>query len=99
RLSAGDRAARPDRRALQRHRRRDRRERRARRGDPDPAASDLMPPLDPSVPPLEPPAPPKRTRQRSLVLVNTGDGKGESTAAFGVVMRAVARAWRGIALP
>ena len=33
-------------------------------------------------------------RQRSLVLVNTGDGKGKSTAAFGVVMRAVARDWR-----
>ena len=34
------------------------------------------------------------TRQRSLVLVNTGDGKGKSTSAFGVVMRAVARDWR-----
>src|SRR5258708_24255174 len=31
---------------------------------------------------------------RSLVLVNTGDGKGKSTAAFGVMMRAVARDWR-----
>ncbi|HEY3184564.1 MAG TPA: cob(I)yrinic acid a,c-diamide adenosyltransferase [Gaiellaceae bacterium] len=30
---------------------------------------------------------------RSLVLVNTGDGKGKSTAAFGVVMRGVARGW------
>ncbi len=28
------------------------------------------------------------------MLVNTGDGKGKSTAAFGVVMRAVARGWR-----
>jgi len=35
-----------------------------------------------------------RPRQRSLVLVNTGDGKGKSTAAFGVVMRALARDWR-----
>jgi cob(I)alamin adenosyltransferase len=27
------------------------------------------------------------------VVVNTGDGKGKSTAAFGVVMRALARDW------
>jgi cob(I)alamin adenosyltransferase len=33
-------------------------------------------------------------RQRSLVLVNTGDGKGKSTAAFGIVMRGVARGWQ-----
>jgi cob(I)alamin adenosyltransferase len=31
---------------------------------------------------------------RSIVLVNTGDGKGKSTAAFGVVMRGVARGWK-----
>ena len=29
----------------------------------------------------------------SLVLVNTGNGKGKSSAAFGVMVRAVARGW------
>ena len=40
------------------------------------------------------PRPPGLRTARSLVVVNTGDGKGKSTAAFGIVMRAVARGWR-----
>ena len=37
--------------------------------------------------------PPSR-RQPSVVLVHTGDGKGKSSSAFGVVLRAVARDWK-----
>jgi cob(I)alamin adenosyltransferase len=38
--------------------------------------------------------PPKaRGRVSSRVLVHTGDGKGKTSAAMGIVMRAVARGW------
>jgi cob(I)alamin adenosyltransferase len=37
---------------------------------------------------------PARIIAPSLVLVNTGDGKGKSTAAFGVMLRSLARGWR-----
>jgi cob(I)alamin adenosyltransferase len=51
-----------------------------------------MLPLEPHDVPTE--APPRATvRAPSVVIVNTGDGKGKSTAAFGTVMRAVARGW------
>ena len=33
-------------------------------------------------------------RAQSLVLVNTGNGKGKSSAAFGVMVRGWARGWR-----
>ncbi|MET0727845.1 MAG: cob(I)yrinic acid a,c-diamide adenosyltransferase [Acidimicrobiales bacterium] len=36
---------------------------------------------------------PERRQQKSVVIVNTGDGKGKSSSAFGVVMRGVARGW------
>ncbi len=37
---------------------------------------------------------PPRRKVGSVVIVNTGDGKGKSTAAFGVVVRGAARGWR-----
>jgi cob(I)alamin adenosyltransferase len=44
--------------------------------------------------PVEHHHPAPRRRAPSVVIVNTGDGKGKSTAAFGIVVRAVARDWR-----
>ena len=38
--------------------------------------------------------PSARQRVDSVVVVNTGDGKGKSTAAFGVMGRGWARGWR-----
>jgi cob(I)alamin adenosyltransferase len=47
-----------------------------------------------SEPPTEVHRPDDVRTASSIVIVNTGDGKGKSTAAFGTVMRALARGWR-----
>ena len=44
-------------------------------------------------PPTGDPRPDGLRRAPSLLLVNTGDGKGKSSSAFGVMVRAVARGW------
>lgn len=49
---------------------------------------------DPTSPPLTRTETNERNWVPSLVMVNTGHGKGKSTAAFGTMLRAVARDWR-----
>ncbi len=44
-------------------------------------------------PPAKAPRKQPIRRVSSLLLVNTGNGKGKSTAAFGTMIRAVARGW------
>jgi cob(I)alamin adenosyltransferase len=43
--------------------------------------------------PTDDPRPDGLRSAPSLVVINTGDGKGKSTAAFGVMVRALARGW------
>lgn len=38
------------------------------------------------------------SERRGMVIVNTGDGKGKSSSAFGVMLRAVARDWNVIVI-
>ena len=45
-------------------------------------------------PPVSDPRPDGLRNAPSLLIVNTGNGKGKSSAAFGVMVRGVARGWR-----
>lgn len=56
-----------------------------------------MPERDASDIPTDDPRPDDLRRATSLVLVNTGPGKGKTSAAMGVVIRGVARGW-GVAV-
>lgn len=49
--------------------------------------------VDPASVPTEDPRPADLRRAPSVVVLNTGDGKGKSSAAFGVMLRGVARGW------
>src|SRR5258706_10420980 len=49
-------------------------------------------------PPTQDPRPDGMERAISLLLVNTGDGKGKSSAAFGVMLRSVAMGWPVVVL-
>ena len=49
-------------------------------------------------PPTQDPRPEGLARVGSLLLVNTGDGKGKSSAAFGVMLRSVALGWPVVVL-
>ena len=44
--------------------------------------------------PTEDPRPDGLRRADSLVVVNTGNGKGKSSAAFGMMLRGIARGWK-----
>jgi len=46
-----------------------------------------------TTPPTEYPVERKPEVAKSLVVLNTGNGKGKSTAAFGVMLRGLARGW------
>ena len=49
---------------------------------------------DASTEPTQEPDKSTHRTAKSLVIVNTGDGKGKSSSAFGMMVRAIARDWK-----
>jgi len=55
--------------------------------------TDTTPADAPDTAPTDDPRPDGLRRADSLVIVNTGNGKGKSSSAFGMMIRALARDW------
>lgn len=61
--------------------------------DVDDTATADTPPDENEAAPTDDPRPDGLRRAESLVVVNTGNGKGKSSSAFGMMIRGIARGW------